>query len=98
MGRIRGQIIEHKGDNMELKIFEDIPPWEWPEDAAKIFLGVLRDDQADESDFVILEFAGLYSAGLKLGADRNAELDNGNILFYWICPAQRLKATEIIIC
>ena len=35
---------------MGLKIFEDIPPWEWPEDAAKIFLGVLRDDQADESE------------------------------------------------
>ena len=35
---------------MELKIFKDIPPWEWPEDAAKTFLGVLRDDQADESE------------------------------------------------
>jgi HEAT repeat protein len=35
---------------LKLKIFEDIPPWEWPDDAAKIFLGVLRDDQADESE------------------------------------------------
>ena len=60
---------EIKGDNLELKILKDIPPWEWPEDAARIFLGVLRDDQTDESDFVILEFAGLYNAGLKLGAD-----------------------------
>jgi len=30
---------------MNLKIFEDIPPWEWPEDAARIFLGVLGDDE-----------------------------------------------------
>jgi len=39
-----------KGDNMDLKIFEDTPPWEWPEDTAKTLLGVLRDDQADKSD------------------------------------------------
>jgi HEAT repeat protein len=35
---------------MELKIFKDIPPWEWPEDAAQIFLGVLGDDRTDESE------------------------------------------------
>ena len=35
---------------MALKIFEDIPPWEWPEDAARIFLRVLADDKADESE------------------------------------------------
>ena len=29
--------------------------------------------------------------------DQNAELDNGNILFDWICPSQRFKATKIII-
>jgi hypothetical protein len=32
---------------MNLKIFIDIPPWEWPEDVDKIFLETLRDDQAD---------------------------------------------------
>ena len=35
---------------MELKIFKDIPPWEWPEDADRIFLGVLGDDRTDESE------------------------------------------------
>jgi len=35
---------------MDLKIFADTPPWEWPEDAHNIFLAVLRDDQADESE------------------------------------------------
>jgi hypothetical protein len=44
---------------MALKIFEDIPPWEWPEDAAKIFLEVLRDDQAVESERLLAaELAG----------------------------------------
>ena len=44
---------------MNLKIFEDIPPWEWPEDAASIFLGVLGDDQADESERLLAaELAG----------------------------------------
>jgi hypothetical protein len=27
-----------------------------------------------------------------------AELDNRNILFDWICPSQRCKTPEIIIC
>jgi len=27
-----------------------------------------------------------------------AELDNRNILFDWICPSQRWKTPEIIIC
>jgi hypothetical protein len=35
---------------MDLKILRDTPPWEWPEGAAKMFLAILRDDQADESD------------------------------------------------
>ena len=44
---------------MDLKIFADTPPWEWPEDAAKIFLEVLRDDQADESERLLaVELAG----------------------------------------
>ena len=44
---------------MELKIFKDIPPWEWPEDADRIFLGVLGDDRTDESDRLLaVELAG----------------------------------------
>ena len=59
MGRILKRIVELKGDNMALKIFEEIPPWEWPEDAAKIFLGVLRDEQADETERLLAaELAG----------------------------------------
>jgi len=50
MERIQKRIVELKEDNMALKIFEDIPPWEWPEDAARIFLRVLADDKADESE------------------------------------------------
>ncbi len=44
---------------MDLKFFEDTPPWEWPEDAGKTFMGILRDDQADESDRLLAaELAG----------------------------------------
>lgn len=35
---------------MDLKTLKDTPPWEWPEGAEKMFLGILRDDRADESD------------------------------------------------
>ena len=34
---------------MNLKTLQDTPPWEWPEGARKIFLEILRNDQADES-------------------------------------------------
>jgi HEAT repeat protein len=44
---------------MKLKTFIDTPPWEWSEDAAKIFLKALRDDQADESERLLAaELAG----------------------------------------
>jgi hypothetical protein len=48
------------GENrMNLKTFQDTPPWEWPEGAGKVFLGVLRDEQADESDRLLAaELAG----------------------------------------
>ena len=47
---------------MDLKIFIDIPPWEWPEDADKIFLETLRDDQADESERLLAaELAGDFT-------------------------------------
>ena len=42
------------GDNrMNLKTLKDTPPWEWPEDAGKLLLGILRDDRADASDRLI---------------------------------------------
>lgn len=47
---------------MDLKTLKDTPPWEWPEGAARIFLGILRDDQADESDrFLAAELAGDFT-------------------------------------
>ncbi len=35
---------------VDLKTLRDTPPWDWPQGAGKMFLGVLLDDQADESD------------------------------------------------
>jgi hypothetical protein len=35
---------------MNLKTLQDTPPWEWPEGAGKMFLGILRDEKADESE------------------------------------------------
>ena len=44
---------------MDLKSLKDTPPWEWPEDAAKVFLGVLRDKEANDSQrFTAAELAG----------------------------------------
>ena len=44
---------------MDLKNFMDTPPWEWPEDAAKKFLEILRDDQTDEPERLLaVELAG----------------------------------------
>jgi hypothetical protein len=36
------------GSNMDLKTLKDTPSWDWPEGVEKMFLGILRDDQADE--------------------------------------------------
>ena len=35
---------------MSIKTLKDTPPWQWPKNAAKIILGVLRNDQADAGD------------------------------------------------
>ena len=44
---------------MDLKTLYDTPPWDWPEGTAKMFLGILRDDQADESERLLAaELAG----------------------------------------
>jgi hypothetical protein len=47
---------------MDLKSLQDLPPWDWPEGAAKMFLEILRDDQARESDrLVAAELAGDFT-------------------------------------
>lgn len=35
---------------MDLKTLKDTPPWDWPEDAGKMFLEILSYDQADQPD------------------------------------------------
>jgi HEAT repeat protein len=48
------------GENrMDLKTLHDTPPWEWPEDAGEMFLEILRDERADESERLLAaELAG----------------------------------------
>ncbi len=47
---------------MELKVLEDIPPWEWPQGTDKILLGILRDNQKDKSDRLLAaDLAGDYT-------------------------------------
>ena len=44
---------------MDLKSLKDIPPWDWPAGAGAMFLDVLRDGQAAESDRLLAaELAG----------------------------------------
>ena len=44
---------------MDLNVLKDTPPWEWPRDAAKKFLAVLRNPQAGASErLVAAELAG----------------------------------------
>jgi hypothetical protein len=44
---------------MDIKILQDIPPWEWPRDAGKRFQEALIDHRADPSDrLVAAELAG----------------------------------------
>jgi len=44
---------------MDLEILQDLPPWEWPEGTDERLLGILRDDEAPESDRVLAaELAG----------------------------------------
>jgi hypothetical protein len=38
---------------MNIKTLKDIPPWEWPENADEMFLEIIRDNEADESDRLI---------------------------------------------
>lgn len=44
---------------MDLQTLQDMPPWEWPEDAGTMFLGFIRNAQADASDRLLAaELAG----------------------------------------
>jgi hypothetical protein len=44
---------------MDLKTLKDTPPWDWPEGANKLFLEILRDDRASETDRLLAaELAG----------------------------------------
>jgi hypothetical protein len=47
---------------MNLKTLKETPPWEWPEGAGKLFLGILRDGKAKKSDRLLAaELAGDYT-------------------------------------
>lgn len=46
---------------MDLKLLQEVPPWEWPENTAEVLLGILLDGQAAEPDRVLAaELAGEY--------------------------------------
>jgi len=47
---------------MDIKILMDTPPWEWPEGTDKMLLGILGDEQRDESDRLLAaELGGNYT-------------------------------------
>jgi len=47
---------------MDLKTLKDTPPWDWPEDASKMILEILRDHLAGESDRLFAaELAGDFT-------------------------------------
>ena len=47
---------------MDLRILKDTPPWEWPDEADEIILGILRDDHAHESvRLLAAELAGDFT-------------------------------------
>ena len=47
---------------MDLRTLRKIPPWDWPEGTGKMFLDILRDDQAAEGDRLLAaELAGDFT-------------------------------------
>ena len=47
---------------MDVKALRDVPPWEWPEGAGRMFVDILRDHQAAEGDrLVAAELAGDFT-------------------------------------
>jgi HEAT repeat protein len=54
--------MKRRGEIMDLKVLEDLPPWEWPQGTDKMLLGVLRDNQKEKSDRLLAAgFAGDYT-------------------------------------
>jgi hypothetical protein len=49
-------------ERIDLTALQDTPSWEWPEAAGRMFLGILRDENADESERVLAaELAGDFT-------------------------------------
>lgn len=47
---------------MDIYTLDDLPPWEWPEDAEAMIIGLLEDTQADaEERLLAAELAGDYT-------------------------------------
>ena len=47
---------------MDMKSLSESPPWDWPKEAGKFFLMILRDVQAEESDRILAaELAGDFT-------------------------------------
>lgn len=50
---------ERKGEKMDLKTLQKTPDWDWPEDAGKTILGILRNGHTGDSERLIAaELAG----------------------------------------
>jgi hypothetical protein len=50
------------GFSVDLETLKDTPPWEWPAEAGRMFLGVLADNRAKESDRLLAaELAGDFT-------------------------------------
>jgi len=48
--------------NMDLKVLEETPPWEWPQGTDKMLLGILNDNQKEETDRLLAaDLAGDYT-------------------------------------
>jgi hypothetical protein len=53
------QYSRRKTMKMDLNTIKNIPPWDWPEEASGLFLKVLRDSDADDSERIVAaELAG----------------------------------------
>ncbi|MCP4577514.1 MAG: hypothetical protein GY846_14660 [Deltaproteobacteria bacterium] len=47
---------------MDLKVLENLPPWEWPEGTDEMLLGILRDNRKDNADRLLAAgLAGDYT-------------------------------------
>ena len=76
---------------MELKVLEDMPPWEWPQGTDKMLLGILRDNQKDKSDRLLAaDLAGDYTViNDELAAALLAIVRNG-------AESEELRARAVI--